>query len=52
MMYGFGSCALHKNKRIKIKITEVRIVPWTCGVTRLNIIRNIKESLGVTEIVG
>lgn len=49
-MYGSGSCALHKNKRIKIKITEVRIVPWMCGMIRLNIIRNIKESLGVMDI--
>lgn len=46
--------ALSKKKEIKRKVTQIRMIRYICGVTRLDRIGNkyIKESLSVTDKAG
>lgn len=50
--YGLDVWSLNKKNKIKVKITEIGMLRWTYGVTRLDRVRNkcIKGSLGVTNI--
>lgn len=51
MMYGFKYWTLNK-KRIKVKVTYMRMLRWMCGVNKSDRKNNenIKGSLGVMNV--
>ncbi|KAL1448427.1 hypothetical protein WDU94_003661 [Cyamophila willieti] len=52
MLYGAESWALKKVHEKKLEVAEMRMLRWSCGVTRLDRIRNevIRNKLRVTEV--
>lgn len=50
MMYGFDCWAIIKKKEIKMKVVEIIMLRWMCGVTKMDRIRNkcIRENVCVT----
>ena len=52
LMYGAETCALKKAQEKKLEVTEMRMLQWMCGVTKLDKIRNerIRRTTKVGEI--
>lgn len=39
-MYGVETWAVNKDQEKRMEVTEMKMLKWMCGVTRLNRIRN------------
>ena len=52
MLYGAETWRSKKSEEKKLDVTEMRMLRWTCGVTKLDKIRNerIRGTVKVTEI--
>ena len=52
MMYGAETWALKKIHEKRLEVAEMRMLRWSCGVTRLDRIRNevIRNKIKVTEV--
>ncbi|KAL1457186.1 hypothetical protein WDU94_001844 [Cyamophila willieti] len=52
MMYGAETWALKKVHENRLEVAEMRMLRWSCGVTRMDRIRNevIRNRLKVTEV--
>ncbi|KAI5746693.1 hypothetical protein M8J77_006372 [Diaphorina citri] len=52
MMYGAETWALKKVHEKRLEVAEMRMLRWSCGVTRMDRIRNevIRDKIKVTEV--
>uniref|UniRef100_A0A8D9A949 Endonuclease-reverse transcriptase n=1 Tax=Cacopsylla melanoneura TaxID=428564 RepID=A0A8D9A949_9HEMI len=52
MMYGAETWAMKKIHEKRLEVAEMRMLRWSCGVTRMDRIRNevIRNKLRVTEV--
>ncbi|KAL1450354.1 hypothetical protein WDU94_002728 [Cyamophila willieti] len=52
MMYGAETWAMKKIHEKRLEVAEMRMLRWSCGVTRLDRIRNkaIRNKIKVTEV--
>lgn len=54
MIYGSERWANNKKEELKLKVAEIRMLKWMCGVIKLDRIRNkyIRGNLCVANIAG
>ena len=54
MLYGMETVAVTKGQERKMDVTEMRMLRFTLGKTRMEMIRNgtIRETIGVDEIAN
>uniref|UniRef100_A0A8D8XLD5 Endonuclease-reverse transcriptase n=1 Tax=Cacopsylla melanoneura TaxID=428564 RepID=A0A8D8XLD5_9HEMI len=52
MMYGAETWAMKKIHEKRLEVAEMRMLRWSCGVTRMDRIRNevIRNKIKVTEV--